>query len=185
METKEIEVRFLEIDKEALIKKLISLGAKDFGETMLEEVIVYDKDLKWRDENRLIRLRKSGNKTALTYKENKAQAADSAREIEFEIGDIEKAGLFLEKLGLVQYRHQQKKRHKLVYGGVTIDIDTWPKIPTYVELEGESEKVLQKVAKELGFDWKKAVTKDARYLIEDFYKIPVSRMRWFTFDRFE
>ena len=185
METTEIEVRFLDIDKDALIKKLLSLGAKDFGEVMLEEVILYDKDLKWLNENKLVRLRKSGDRIELTYKQNLHQTADSAREIEFEISDFEKAGALLEKLGLVQYRHQQKMRHTFEYGGITLDIDTWPRIPTYVELEGESEGVLKKVATELGFDWKNVVTKDARYVIEDIYKIPIAKMHWFTFDRFE
>jgi hypothetical protein len=46
-ETREIEVRFLDIDKEHFIRKLKELGAVDKGEAMLEEVIVYDKDLTW------------------------------------------------------------------------------------------------------------------------------------------
>ena len=58
-ENREIEVRFLEIDKAALIARLKELGAHDHGEELLEEIIFYDKDLKWRDvENKRVRLRK-------------------------------------------------------------------------------------------------------------------------------
>ncbi len=66
---KEIEVRFLEIDKEALIKKLHELGAKDLGEDLLSEIIIYDKEFTWRDGGKsLLRLRTRNNKTELTFK---------------------------------------------------------------------------------------------------------------------
>ena len=68
---------------------------------------------------------------------------------------------------------------------VTIDIDTWPKVPTYVELEGPSEERIKAVAQLLGFQWEDAVFDDARAVIENRYNIPVGTMRWFTFDRFE
>jgi len=66
-----------------------------------------------------------------------------------------------------------------------VDIDTWPRILSYVELEGPSEDKLKETAKLLGFDWNNAVFYDARSIIEKNYNIPVGKMRWFTFDRFE
>jgi adenylate cyclase class 2 len=142
MNTKEIECRFLEIDKEKLIKKLIELDAENEGEKMIEETVIYDKDLKWRDEQRFVRLRKVGEKTKLTYKEHHIHTVDGTFEIEFEIEDYEKAELFFEKIGLFPFRHQQKLRHTFRVGEVVVDIDTWPLIPTYVELEGPSEEAL-------------------------------------------
>jgi len=66
-----------------------------------------------------------------------------------------------------------------------VEIDTWPKIPTYVELEGDSEQVLRDTAQKLGFDWADAVTDNPRKVIEERYHIPVGQMTWFTFGRFE
>ena len=185
MENKEIEIRFLEIDKKALIERLFELGAKDQGDTMLEEVIIYDPEFKWREERRFVRLRRSNNEVLLSYKENKEQTIDSTIEIEFGISDFNKAQLFFEKIGLVCFRRQEKRRHTFLLGEVIIDIDTWPRIPTYVELEGPSEASLRKIASELSLDWDKALTNDARWVIEQHYKIPVSTMKYFTFDRFE
>jgi adenylate cyclase, class 2 len=164
---------------------LVKLGAKDLGEVMLEEVIFYDPELKWREQNRFVRLRKKDGKIKLTYKQNQGQTIDSAEEIEFEVGDMAKAELLLEKVGLAAYRHQQKNRHTLELGEVTIDIDTWPRIPTYAELEGPSEDALKEFARKLELDWSTAVFDDARYIIEKRYNIPVSTMKWFTFDKFE
>lgn len=185
MNTREIECRFLEIDKEKLVKKLLDLGAKDHGEEMIEEVIIYDALATWKTQNRILRLRKIGDVIKCTYKEHQSQTVDGAYEIEFEVSDYDKAELLFEKLGFVGYRHQQKKRHTLELHGATFDIDTWPKIPTYLEIEAESEQVLKDVVKTIGYDWNSAVFKDAAYIIEENYNIPVRALKWFTFDRVE
>ncbi len=185
MDNKEIEVRFLEIDKDALIKKLKALGAEDQGETLLQEIIFYDPELKMLTDRQFIRLRTARGKTRLTYKHHKERAVDGAIEIEFEVSDAKSAEAFLEALGLPAYRHQEKKRHTLTVGGVTADIDTWPGIPTYVELEGPSEEALKSAAAKIGFDWKDAVFDDARAVIEEHYHVPVGTMHWFTFERQE
>ena len=183
MNTQEIECRFLEIDKDALIKKLIELGAFDEGESLVKETVIYDKDLKWRDEERFLRLRKIDEKTTLTYKEHSVHTIDGTYELEFGIDDYEKAELLFEKIGLLPFRHQEKKRHTFQFNNVTVDIDTWPKIPTYVELEGDSEYALKDTAEKLGFNWQDADFHNARWIIENKYNIPVGTFRWFTFDR--
>lgn len=186
MDHKEIEVRFLEINKNELVEKLIELGAEDKGEDMLEEVIVYDKDLIWKDEGgKLLKLRTRNGKTVLTYKHHIEHTAEGTEEIEVGVSDTKSMELLLERIGYVGYRHQQKYRHTFVLDGVTFDIDTWPRIPTYVELEGESENSLKAVAQKVGLDWNKVVFENPRIVIEKIYNIPVGNMRWFTFDKFE
>lgn len=185
---KEIEVRFLEINKPLLVKKLQELGAQDHGDDLIEEVIFYDKDYKWRDIGKFVRLRKNKESIVLAYKHHQSDQSETlndVEEIEFGVTDNNKAELFLEKLNLVAYRHQQKKRHTFILDEVTIDIDTWPKIPTYVELEGFSELAIKEVAKKLDLDWKNVVFENARTVIEQRYHIPVGTMKWFTFNKFE
>ncbi|MFA5998369.1 MAG: CYTH domain-containing protein [Candidatus Paceibacterota bacterium] len=182
---KETEVRFLEIDKDSLVARLRELGAEDSGETMLEEVIIYDTDLSWLAEKRFIRLRRSGGVTKITYKQHAADPKDGAHELEFEISDLDAAIALFEKIGLSFQRRQQKKRHTLRLGEVVFDIDTWPRIPSYVEMEGPTMEVLKEAAVAVGFDWAEVVYEDAKDVIEKRYNIPVSTMRWFTFDRFE
>lgn len=182
---KETEVRFLEIDKESLVAKLRKLGADDLGEFLLEEVIIYDKDLTWLREKRFIRLRKSGGTTKITYKQHAGNPEEGAHELEFEISDLDAAAKLFETIGLLPYRRQQKKRHSLRLNGVVFDIDTWPRIPAYIEIEGPSIKILREAAGRIGLDWKNVVYDDAKDVIEKKYGVPVSSMRWFTFDRFE
>jgi adenylate cyclase class 2 len=186
MEHQEIEVRFLEIDKEALIAKLERLGAEDLGEDLLEEKIIYDKDLSWANGlGKFLRLRTQKGKTILAYKHHKGQAIGDVEEIEFEVRNAESAELLLERLGFPAFRQQQKKRHTFHFGEVIVDIDTWPQIPTYVELEGPSEDSLKEAALKLELDWQKVELRSPRKVIEQVYNIPVGNMKWFTFNRFE
>lgn len=185
MNTQEIECRFLEIDKDALIKKLIEIGAHDESEKLIEETIIYDPELKWRDEQRFVRLRKIGDKIKLTYKEHQSHTVDGTFELEFGIDDYEKAELLFEKIGLPAFRHQQKKRHTFKLNNVAFDIDTWPQIPTYVELEGESEESLKKAAQLAGLNWQDADFHNARWVIENKYNIPIGTYHTFTFDKAE
>ena len=185
MEHKEIEVRFLEVDYGALVQKLKSLGAEELGDSFLEEIIFHDAAQVWGSLGKFVRLRKSDRGVYLTYKNHVAAAIDGTEEIELSVDDSHMAEIFLERVGLIAERHQQKKRHSFKLGEVVVDIDTWPKIPTYVELEGPSEAALREAAAKLGFDWKDAMFEDARGVIEKIYNIPIGTMTWFTFDRFE
>jgi len=181
MNNKEIEVRFLNVNKNNLVTKLHTVGAQDKGEVLLSELIFYDPALAWLKESRFVRIRTLGATTMLTYKQNKRQTIDSAYEIEFPVPDQEQAVKFLESVGLVAYRRQEKKRHTFVLDKVIVDIDTWPLIPPYVELEGQSPTALRKVAGLLGFNWNDAVFEDAKIIIENRYNIPIGNMRCFTF----
>ena len=42
---KEIEVRFLEVDKSGLKEKLLSLGGADLGEELTEEIIFFFQNI--------------------------------------------------------------------------------------------------------------------------------------------
>jgi adenylate cyclase class 2 len=158
----EIETRFLDIDRDQLTKKLRSLNAVDHGEVRLEETIFEAADGSWVGKHKFIRLRKIGDRTVLTYKENAGQTISSAQEIEFEVSDFTQCSELLGKTGLKVKRTIEKDRHTFTLNGVTLDIDRWPKLPVYVELEGQSVAALERVAAQLGLDWTKRFDGDAR-----------------------
>ena len=185
MENVEIEAKFLEIDKPKLVGQLLQLGAADLGEEKITEQIFHDPDGKWNAEGKFGRIRTTSKGITFTYKHVREQTATGTTEIEFKITEPDKVKAFLEAMGLVMDRAQEKVRHKFQLGDVTVDIDTWPKIPTYVELEGPSEDAIKQSAEVLGFDWTKAVFGTAALVIERIYKLPISSYRYYTFDRVE
>jgi len=181
----EIEVRFLEIDKKILLKRLNELGAKDLGEELLRESIFYDKNGNWAKEHKFARIRTDKSGSIFSYKHYMEHTVDGTLEIEFPVVDIEKMRAFLDEVGVEEFRIQEKRRHKFIFDDVVVDIDEWPNIPAYVELEGESEENLKKVAEKLGLSWKNAVFENAKIVIEERYNIPVSKYKYFTFEKME
>jgi adenylate cyclase class 2 len=189
-QNKEIEVRFLEIDPETIKEKALKAGFVDLGEDFFYETIFYDKDLEWiknrKVVTRFVRLRKTKDGVRLTYKNHRQDIKTSeATEIEFTVSDMQSASDLLSELGLVAFRTQEKRRHSFKKGETMIDIDTWPKVPTYVEIEGPDEDKLKETAAALGLDWEKAEYLNAGNLIEKYYQLEVSRMRYYTFDKIE
>lgn len=186
MENREIEVKFLEIDKDALIKKLRELGAEDTGEDSLKEAIFYDKEGKWQyDEIKFVRIRQTNKGIFVTFKHKETHGVTGTKEIEFTVDNFQKVKDFLEEVGLIFFREQEKRRHKFMLGEVIVDIDTWPSVPTYVELEGPSEEAIKDAAAKLGFDWSKAEFGLAHDVIEGKYNIPVRSLKYFNFDKIE
>jgi len=185
MLNKEIECRFLEIDKQILIQNLLKLGAIDKGESTVDEMIIYDKEGNWRDENKFIRLRKIRDDIKITYKKYNSQSIDGASEIEIKVDNYDKAKLFFENIGFKVFRYQQKLRHTFILDNIIFDIDTWPQIPPYLEIEAISEQDLIKATHLIGYNWGNAIFNNAKWIIESKYNIPLGKLKYFTFDKFE
>ena len=153
----EYEVRVLEIDHDEMVKKLESLGAELQFDT-LQQRYVYDFnpviDSKW------IRLRTNGIKTTLTIKDLNAKTIDGTKELEIEVDDFDKTNQILEELGYKNRGFQQNKRTQYILDGVEIDLDRWPLIPEYLEIEGENEQAIYDCLDKLGISKDKIVTFD-------------------------
>lgn len=176
----EIELRFIKIDKSLLIKKLRSLKAKDLGEDLLSESIFDNKDKTFNSSGRLVRIRTTKKGSAIAFKDHR-KISSKVLEIEFGIEDPEKAAEFLKKLGYIVIRRQEKKRHTFKIDGCIVDIDTWPNLEPYVEIEGPSKEVIKKLSGRLGLDWRDVIYEDAKRVLEKYYKVPVSKLKHFTF----
>ncbi|MFA5936370.1 MAG: class IV adenylate cyclase [Candidatus Paceibacterota bacterium] len=181
---KEIETRFLDINKDEFFKKLISLGAVDKGEEKLEEIIFHASDGSWLGQSKFVRLRKMKDKIKLTYKTNPKQMVDSAMEIELEVSDMNKCSEFFHQIGLKAMRELEKYRHTFELGDATFDIDSWPKIPTYVEVEGPTVESLKIACKKVGFNWEKRFDGDAREVFRH-YGYNIDNITVITFSEFK
>ena len=73
------------------------------------------------------------------------------KEVNVIVNDYNDAILFLQGCGLQIKAKQETKREIWTYGKVEICIDTWPWLPTFMEIEGPSEKSVWDTAEKLGF----------------------------------
>ncbi|MBP3464296.1 MAG: CYTH domain-containing protein [Clostridia bacterium] len=168
----EYEARVLEIDKEKLEEKLISLGAQKIADFDYKRRVYNfnpSTDKKW------IRLRTDGNKTTLTIKEVKSQEIDGTEESEILVSDFEETNRMLNKLGYYAHTYQENKRTRYTLEGVEIDIDTWPYIPTYVEIEGKSVDEVKDTIKKLDLQDHIVTSNDVQEVFRKYYKIDIAK----------
>ena len=143
----ECEIRILNIDVEELVKKLEELGASKIGEYDQKR---YVYDVIPKEEGKFVRLRTNGVKTTLTYKDKKYTSMSSTKELELEIEDFEKAHMLLTSAGLNTDRYIENKRISYKYGDVEFDIDCYPMIPPYMEIEAIDEDTVNEYISKLG-----------------------------------
>jgi adenylate cyclase class 2 len=157
----EIEAKFLEVDIDKLKEKLKQNNAH-FVASFDYKRKAYDFEdlLLAKSRHGWVRLRDEGDRVTLAYKErfgvkvNDSSISDEGmKEIEVVVSDFNLTDQFLKSINLIEKFYEENKRERYVLDNVEIDIDTWPMIPTYVELEGSSWDSVKKVAEKLGFNW--------------------------------
>ena len=148
----EYEAKFLAIDVDALQTKLTSLGATQaFPLTRLTRKIFEHDAL---EGGQWIRLRDEGTRSTLTLKHvTDATRIDGTTEIETEVTDLHAMAEILRGLGLREVRYQENYREEWRLGEVAFDFDTWPDLPTFIEIEGPDEASVRQAAALLDLDY--------------------------------
>lgn len=174
----EYEIRILEINREEMIAKLEELGAIKKG-VFIQRRYVYD--LKPAEKGKWIRLRTNGIVTTLAYKNIVSSTIDGTKEVEFEIQDFDKANEFLENIGFKSRSYQENERIQYILNNVEIDIDSWPMIPTYMEIEGSSKEDIMNLKQLLNVDNNKVTTLNCDDIYKQIYNIDISTIKELKF----
>lgn len=167
----------MSINQKQELKKII--GKSNFSEITEKENIIeifnkpeISKFLSQFGNNskKWIRVRKTKNTTMITVKHilaNNESNLQQVLETEMEVPNMEEANQLLQALGFSYRSYQEKKRKTFELDGHEIDIDTWPWIPTYIEIEGKDENDLEKILQKLGYSIKDTISCTA----DEIYKI--------------
>jgi adenylate cyclase class 2 len=186
----EIEAKFLDVNPEEIETKLKQIGARKTGEYFYKRRIFDYPDLRLHKDAAWLRLRDEGDKITLTYKKRLGFSYDpkindeGMQEIEMIVEDFNKTGEILEAIGLTEKFFQENKRIRYVKDGVEFDLDFWPQIPPYLEIETDSWEKVDEAAKLLGLDpnTKKICSTTQVYQLYGIEDIEYQRM---TFEGFE
>ena len=100
------------------------------------------------------------------------------------MSDFNKCSEIFQNIGLKAIRQIEKYRHTFELDNIIFDIDTWPKIPTYIEIEGASLGSLKNACKQLSLDWEKRFDGDAREVFKH-YGHNLDNLSVVTFDEFK
>jgi len=158
-ESHEIEVKILGINPNEIRKKLRKAGAKKAFEGVIEARFYDFPDNRVKKAGNHIRLRKFGSqKIELTFKKLKSRKKyKHNEEIDLIVPDFESVHRFLTLVGLTKCKSYRKKRERYKLGNFQFEIDKYPKIPHFVEIEAKSKdekkakKELEKAVKVLGY----------------------------------
>lgn len=139
-------------------KRLEALGATLVTPERLMVRSVFDyNDKRLEKAGGWVRVRDEGNKTTLSYKQLNDRTVHGTKEVTVTVDNFENTCVFLESIGLERYAFQETKRESWRLGGAEIELDTWPWIPSFVEIEAKSEAELRDAATMLELDLKSAL----------------------------
>lgn len=155
----EIEVKFLNINPKVIEEKLKNIGAEKTFEKIYRRKTFDYPDLRLDKKGSWIRLRDEGDKITLTFKQrlgitaHNGEANDkSMEEIEITVNDFEETAKFLSAVGFKEKGYQENRRIRYQLNNIEFDIDFWPCLEPYLEIEASSWQEIDKAVAMLGLN---------------------------------
>ncbi|WP_412543084.1 hypothetical protein R8Z50_11550 [Longispora sp. K20-0274] len=154
----EYEAKILDIDPAAMTRLILARGGRQLTEATLQRRFVYD--IAAGDASRWIRLRSNGAETTIAVKHILHDGIDGLQEVELAIAPpgrtsadpFADTNTFLGMLGFVPKSYQENRRTSFLLDGAHLDIDEWPLIPPYLEIEADTPEEVHRIAALLGYD---------------------------------
>lgn len=154
----EIEVKILGIDVEAVARRLIEIGARPLFDGVVKCVHFDFKGAPIRETGALFRMRRweglegFPSKVEVCYKGPKTvvEGCKVREEIEITVADADIFLKMMEKLGLHITLDNEKRRRSYAMGEVHVDLDEYPRVPAYMEIEGPNRAAIDVAIAALG-----------------------------------
>lgn len=177
----EVEVKVLDIDAENIRQKLESLSAEKTAQSRLFVDWFWRKEDTEGNEPWFLRVRStSDGKSEVTWKAKLEHSTHSRKHKEINIPlpkHESMKDLFLE-IGLALYAHQEKDRTSYALQDWRFDIDQYPKMPAFMEIEGKDDNHIKEALEMLGLEKNKTWIDGERKLIKDIYGLNWFDMRF-------
>lgn len=186
----EIEVKFF-IEKKVLEDRLQALGAtlEKPRRLMRRQVFDFPVALRKRGMEQVGRVRDESDKITMTLKEYPIpRTMDNVKELEIIVNDFNAAAKILELSGYESISYQENYRTSWKLQGAAVEIDEWPGMRVYAEIEASSTDELKRIAALLGIEEKNFMCLNLFALYEKELGLDakkVRRLHTLTFENFE
>lgn len=167
----EIEAKWLNIDHDEFRKVLRQAGAKLEHTERLTRRRHFDNP-EMRVKSGWIRVRDEGDKITLSYKEMASRSLHGMSEINIVVDDFDKTCRLITTLGFKFKNDRETKRESWKLDGAEIELDTWPWVPSFIEVEAPTEEIFKAMVSKLGLDIKDAHYGDSAIAYQAVYDIP-------------
>ncbi|WP_037911535.1 class IV adenylate cyclase [Actinacidiphila yeochonensis] len=143
----EFEAKALEVDPADTALRIAAVGGEHVADRVMRR---YVYDIRPGETGRWIRLRDTGSEVTLCVKEISGTGVDGTLETETAVGDFDTTHELLGRLGFEPKAYQENRRSSWLLDTVRLEIDTWPLIPPYLEIEGDDAQQVWLAADRLG-----------------------------------
>lgn len=184
----EYEVKFFPIDLEVMRQKLQDAQASLKTPERLMRRCVFSAEANPGMTCTYIRIRDEGDKVTMSAKQHTQDGKmDSQKEYETTVKDFDTARQILLQAGLAQTGFQENKRETWrMPDGTLIELETWPELPNYLEIEGKSEEAVKSAATLLQLDWDEHIIQSNDYLYAKYWDVnrttALQRLAHLTFE---
>lgn len=166
----EIETKFCPVDKDECRKKLAAAGFQlKQPEFMMTRVTLHNITL----NDRWGRVRQEAKNVTMTIKRvvDKTKI-DGTEEIEVVVPSVEQGLAFMQACGFLQTSYQENYREVWAHGETEATLDTWPGLPTLIEIEGKDADTVFSICDKLGFKKEDALYGSIDVVYEEITGIP-------------
>jgi adenylate cyclase class 2 len=178
----EIEAKFAVSHLGEIRQRLLDQSARLISDRVLERNWRFDDEAgNLTSEGKVLRLRQD-HRGSLTFKEPGGDP-HIRTELEFEVGEPEKARQFLESLGYQVIFIYEKYRETYALEPCAIMLDELP-FGQFVEIEGASIEAVQQTGRQLGLPWRLRLTMSYADVFKHWLDLNDSRLRDATFAAF-
>ena len=147
----EIEAKFLNVDFDDMRAKLRAAGAECVHAMRFMRRKNFDHaDLRLEAIGGWIRVRDEGDKVTLAYKQLDNRDIDGTKEVSVEVSSFDDTVSLLIDAGLRQISYQETRRESWVLDGTQIELDEWPWVRPFMEIEAPDAEALYAAAEKLG-----------------------------------
>lgn len=169
----EVELKFLNINKQTIEDKLESIGAKKIYAHELRSVAFTHEGYSARGANdkNFLRVRQIGTRVYLTHK-GPSRSEEFKDRPETEIttyNTLQEAKNFLVALGFTPAQETNKHRTHYERGNTHFEIDEHQGLPPYLEIETPTQQEMKSVCKELGLDYTQGRAETITYIYPEHF----------------
>lgn len=144
----EFEAKVLGVEPEEVAAAIVAAGGVRVGAALMRRFVY---DVVPGDASRWVRLRDDGRRCTLAVKEIAHDGIDGTQETEVVVGDFATTDLLLQRMGFRAKSYQENRRTSYTLARAAVEVDEWPMIPAYLEIEADSRERVVDVAAMLGF----------------------------------
>lgn len=168
----ESEIKILEVNPEVILATMEKIGAQKILETRLHVDWFCPKGVKEGEEPWQLLLNSNAEGMAEVVWKGKTEIIGMARrmhEIFFIASDGASVKSLFTEFGLKRYAHQEKDRISWLKDGWRFNLDRFPQIPPYLEIEGRDESHIKEAIRLLGLQDYKHTSDSERVVIQMTY----------------